>query len=291
MLTPLRRLLQCVVHLCRWLLHQLRPYPRFYWPSPRAGGPRRRPHAPPKPTWVRQEIIRLKALMPAAGCRTIAHCFNRRFAISKGMTVGKTYVADTMRKHHYPILAARRKMKHAVPHPLPHNLIWGLDLTGKRDAQGRTQYILGLLDHASRACLTLTTVTDKSARTLLGHVIHAVRQFGQPRSLRTDNEPIWTAPVFRLGLWLLGIRHQRTEPHCPWQNGRIERFFGTVKRALADEPSTNSADLDAALAQVRQWYNHVRPHDHLHGRTPAEVWAGIDVFATRSGQGGFERDT
>ena len=53
------------------------------------GRPRRRAHhhlssasrrvvAPPKPTWVRDEVIRLKALMPEAGCRTIAHHFNRR---------------------------------------------------------------------------------------------------------------------------------------------------------------------------------------------------------------------
>jgi len=28
------------------------------------------PRHPPKPAWVRQEIIRLKALMPHDGCRT-----------------------------------------------------------------------------------------------------------------------------------------------------------------------------------------------------------------------------
>jgi transposase InsO family protein len=29
-----------------------------------------------------------------------------------------------------------------------------------------------------------------------------------------------------------GVRHQRTEPGCPWQNGRIERLFGTLKQKL-----------------------------------------------------------
>jgi hypothetical protein len=58
----------------------------------------RRPHAQPKPEWVRREIIRLKALMPNAGCRMITHCFNRRFAKRRCMTVGKTYVADTIRR-------------------------------------------------------------------------------------------------------------------------------------------------------------------------------------------------
>ena len=73
-----------------------------------------RSHAPPKPRWVRDELIRLKALMPHAGCRMIAHCFNRRFAERRRMTVGKTYVADTLRRQHYAILCVRRRLKHRV---------------------------------------------------------------------------------------------------------------------------------------------------------------------------------
>ncbi len=80
----------------------------------------------------------------------------------------------------------------------------------------------------------------------------------------------------------MGIRQQRIEPGCPWQNGRVERFIGTVKRALALEPIADDEDMTDRLREVRGWYNHDRPHDHLQGRTPAEVWAGIDVFAARS---------
>jgi hypothetical protein len=59
-------------------------------------GPAPRPvFAQPKPKWVRDEVIRLKALMPEAGCRTIAHHFNRRWVAKRQMTVSKTYVADT----------------------------------------------------------------------------------------------------------------------------------------------------------------------------------------------------
>ena len=32
--------------------------------------------AQPKPKWVCNEVIRLKAVMPQAGCRTIAYHFN-----------------------------------------------------------------------------------------------------------------------------------------------------------------------------------------------------------------------
>jgi transposase InsO family protein len=55
------------------------------------------------------------------------------------------------------------------------------------------------------------------------------QRFGAPKCVRTDNEAVFTSRLFRLGLHLLGIRHQRTAPFAPWQNGRIERFFGTFK--------------------------------------------------------------
>jgi transposase InsO family protein len=279
MLTLLHRLLHLALHLCRLLLRWLRPQSRPRWPSPRTGGPIRRPHAHPKPAWVRREIIRLKALMPEAGCRTLAHCFNRRFAVPKRMTVGKTYVADTIRRHQYAILAARRRLKHAMPRPVPRNLIWGMDLAVKTDLRGRQHLVLAIVEHASRACLCLQRLTDKCALTVLQSLTETIRQYGRPGFLRTDNEAVFTSWRVRLVLRVLGIRPQRTAPHCPWQNGRVERFIGTVKRALAGWDVADGVTLDEALREVRTWYNHERPHDHLKGRTPAEVWAGVDVFA------------
>lgn len=37
------------------------------------------------------------------------------------------------------------------------------------------------------------------------------------------------------------------------------------------------------LWEVRTWYNHDRLHDRLQERTPAEVLAGINVFAAKPG--------
>lgn len=45
------------------------------------------------------------------------------------------------------------------------------------------------------------------------------------------------------------------------------------------EPIADGRDFADTLRDVRTWYNHDRSHDHLLGRTPAEVWAVIDVFA------------
>jgi putative transposase len=199
------------------------------------------------------------------------------------MTVSKTYVADTIRRNQYLIDKARRKLKHRIPQPMRRNRVWGCDLLVKTDASGQPHLALAILDHGSRACLRLQRLTDKSSSTLVQELNQAVMRYGRPQFVRTDNEAVLVSRLFRLGLWLLGIRHQRIEPGCPWQNGRVERFIGTVKRELAWEPIAGEREMTQALWEVRTWYNHDRPHDHLQGRTATEVWAGVDIFAAKSG--------
>ena len=53
--------------------------------------------------------------------------------------------------------------------------------------------------------------------------------------------------LFRFVLFLLGIRHQRTDLHCPRQNGRVERFFGTLKHSL------NRLAVDSIEAVMPAW--------------------------------------
>lgn len=67
-------------------------------------------------------------------------------------------------------------------------------------------------------------------------------------------------------------------------NGRMERFFGTLKEKLNHWEVDSLAQLGGALGQFRFWYNHIRPHQHLDGRTPAEVWQHQDIFNNKPKQ-------
>lgn len=113
---------------------------------------------------------------------------------------------------------------------------------------------------------------------MLGYLCLAIGRFGKPRALRTDNERIFTGKVFPRVLRWMGIRHQRSEVGCPWQNGRIERLFGTLKYKLDQWRVLDGEQLQAALKNFTFWYNAVRPHQHLNGRTPLEAWDGIDPY-------------
>jgi transposase InsO family protein len=262
-----------LLHLAAWLAATLRPPARSA--CRRTLPPARYPGRTRKPAWVRREVVRLKALMREDGsCRAIADVFNRRFGAAKNITVGKTFVAATIREHRHDVLAMRREINRNRPRPVPRNLVWAADLTGKRTLDARTHAVLGILEHASRAALWLEALPSKSSWALIASLARAIRHYDKPRILRTDNERVFTSSVFRAALLLLGIRHQRIDPHCPWQNGRIERFFGTLKRKLDRLAVDSASALNYALRDFRFFYNHVRPHRHLDGATPAEAWAG-----------------
>lgn len=76
-------------------------------------------------------------------------------------------------------------------------------------------------------------------------------------------------------------RQQRSELHCPWQNGRIERLFGTLKQKLDQWEVASFNALNLSLAEFRFFYDVVRPHQNLEGRRPAEAWAGMNPFAAK----------
>lgn len=86
-----------------------------------------------KPAWVRCEVIRLNALSNES-CHKLAATCNRMHAASRGVSVGKTWMAEVVRAHHYEIAQLRQRYKRRVPPPLCRNPTWGLDFTGKSDA-------------------------------------------------------------------------------------------------------------------------------------------------------------
>lgn len=238
----------------------------------------------PKSPWVRREVLRLKALMPDNGCRKIASTFCYLHS-ARGETVSKSFVANLVRTEAEAILRLRRDLKNRVPRKVPRNLIWALDLTFLPTPCGTQRPVLGVIDHGSRACLTLQELTSRRTLDILRVLLDIVDSCGKPGFLRTDNDSIFTSWLFRFALWLLGIRHQRTAPFAPWQNGRIERLFLTLKQRVARWKADFGKTLDIDQAELdlfRAWYNGVRPHQHLEREiVPAEAWAGKRLRSSR----------
>ncbi len=236
----------------------------------------------PKPAWVREEILRLKHLMPEAGCRTMETVFNRRFALTQGIAVGKTYVARVFSAQRYDAQVRSHGGKRDQAKHWPLNARWGLDLTLLRGGGGRRYWILGIVEYCTRALLLLIVMVRKSAAALTHALVKAFERFGPPRTLVTDNEGPFRSGAWKRLLARFCVRHRRIEPYCPRQNGRIERFFGTLKPRLKLRGARGRGQLQADLDVFRHWYNRVRPHQALGiaiwngaarlNLTPAEAW-------------------
>lgn len=70
----------------------------------------------------------------------------------------------------------------------------------------------------------------------------------------------------------LHIKHRYTKPYRPQTNGKIERFWRTLNEDLLEDYSfENMEEFERELAEYLAYYNEMRPHQGLNGKTPAEI--------------------
>ena len=67
----------------------------------------------------------------------------------------------------------------------------------------------------------------------------------------------------------LGAKHLFIKPHCPWQNGKVERYNRTLATEWAyREVFLTNDDRATALAPWLEFYNTDRRHTALGGLPP-----------------------
>jgi hypothetical protein len=174
-----------------------------------------------------------------------------------------------------------------VPSALPNNTEWGFDTTTLRDATEKGHIVLGLVDHGSRLNLMLRAIPRFNAWTLLGYPFLAIGRYGKPSAIRFDNHPVHRAKKVNAVLRWAGIRPRFIRLASPWQDGRIERFFGTLKSHLGNMRFAEARQLEVGLAAFRVYYNNVRGHQHLAGEPrPKRGTVLIRTDARRDGWSG-----
>src|SRR5439155_19748895 len=102
---------------------------------------------------------------------------------------------------------------------------------------------------------------------------------GLPSSLLSDNAAVFTGyprhgkVLLEAELERLGIVFKNSRPYHPQTCGKVERLHQTLKRFLAKQPPPRTrAELQAQLDGFRDYYNHIRPHRALGGRTPLQAY-------------------
>jgi putative transposase len=213
--------------------------------------------------------------------RKLANTFNSLYFADTGMSVGRTWVREAIMQHEYEKLHRQRTIKHRIPRVMKHNVIWGMDTTIATDRNGLQHLVMGILDHGSRLNVCLRNLRRFNGWTCLGCVFLAVCEYGKPKAIKMDNHAVFRSRLVQGMLRFVGVKLLYSEPGKPWQNGCIERFFGTFKSALKGHVFQDKGHLLHSLAEFQCWYNFARVHQHLHGRTPAQAWNGIDSLKKR----------
>jgi putative transposase len=73
------------------------------------------------------------------------------------------------------------------------------------------------------------------------------------------------------------LGHQRIKPHCPEENGIIERSNRTLREALDVEDLTDLLQARDVIARVIEWYNTERLHSALGYLRPIDYYRGNPV--------------
>jgi putative transposase len=149
------------------------------------------------------------------------------------------------------------------------NHIWAYDFVQDADRHGNKLYVLTVMDEFTREGLATHVSSETSAEGVQAVLARMQDVHGTPNYLRSDNGAEFVA--FALQRWLAqhDVVPLYIDPGCPWQNGKDERFNGTVRDECLNRQLFGSlVEARIRLEAFRQYYNSERPHSALGYQTP-----------------------
>jgi transposase InsO family protein len=144
----------------------------------------------------------------------------------------------------------------------------------QRDRSSRVgfDYVHSLVDDHSRLAYS-EVLPDEKGTTCAAFLKRAIAYFAAHGITRIERLMTDNAWAYRWSLRAVGAEHgiaQRfIKPHCPWQNGKVERLNRTLATEWAyRQVFTTNDQRTAALAPWLEYYNTERRHSALGGNPP-----------------------
>jgi transposase InsO family protein len=228
---------------------------------------------------IEAEVCELRRQHPGWGPRRIEHQLARS---GLDPVPSRSAIYRCLRRHRLIELRRRRKRRDEFrrwERERPMQL-WQMDVMGGVLLEDGTELkiVTGIDDH-SRFCVAAGLVTRATSKAVCQVLSAALRRYGIPDEILTDNGKVFTGRFGPQPVEVLfdricrenGIAHRHTAVRSPTTTGKIERFHQSLRREfLADR---TFASLQAAQAELDAWvgdYNTARPHQALEMATPAE---------------------
>ena len=157
---------------------------------------------------------------------------------------------------------------------------WSTDLCRVWTGQDGWSTLALVMDCHTRELLGWHLSRSGKATTAAAALEHAlIARFGTPGRvetpflLRSDNGLVYTSRHYARLVRGYGLRQEFITPHCPQQNGMMERLIRSLKAQCVHRQRFETlTHASRAIGDWIQFYNHRRPHQALGMRTPAAAF-------------------
>jgi len=231
------------------------------------------------PPEVEARIIALRLEHPGWGPRTLQHKLAQ-----EGLepAPGRSSIYRCLVRHRLvlPQPRKRRRSDYRRWERSRSMELWQMDVMGGVRLKDGTELkaVTGLDDH-SRFCISAKLVYRATARPVCEALAEALRRYGVPDQILTDNGKVFTGRFGAAHGEVLfdricrenGIRHLLTAPRSPTTTGKVERFHKTLRSEFLAGRTFDS--LEEAQAELDRWvksYNSERPHQGIGMAVPEQ---------------------
>jgi len=234
------------------------------------------------PAAVKERIVAMKQAEPHQGTHRISDLLKRMFFMKASHeTVRRVLHAEALLPPQVKTRQPRAKRAsnveaawEGVSYVKGPHLMWQSDISVILWRK-QSIYLIGFMDDFSRFITGLGLYMTQKADNVLEVLRRAATEYKAPAEMLTDNGRQYTSwrgqAQFEKEMNRMQIRHIRSQPHHPQTQGKIERFWKTIKeeffaRTLFD----GFEDMQNRTRLWIQYYNFKRPHQGIGGLCPAD---------------------
>lgn len=239
---------------------------------------------------IRRQVLDVKRKFPFFGIGRIGEWLRR----TESLPATRGRVRKVLKQAGLVELQVRKRRKYEwKPQSFERarpNQLWQSDITAFTIANNLRAYLIGFMDDRSRYMVGWGLYAGQSGGLVLEVFRNAISKYGRPEEVLTDNGrqyKSWQGITdFQKELQREGIKHITSRPHHPQTLGKIESFWGHLKREFLKRVVMGGLeDMRERMAHWVNYYNFQRPHIYSRPNqkpeyaTPAERFFEFSRFA------------